>query len=313
MTHLIATVLLALARLRRGGIIINEHTLTEAQTRFHVEVLSRWFDFISLPDLPARLRRPARKPFCLLTFDDGKRSNFSNAAPELERLGIPAVFYVPTDFLSNGSTLWFDRRNQLVSALGFCPIELETERLKRLPFEVVTERLQSWSEKYKFTDPIEDDDIRAMSWDEARSLRRRGFAFGAHGVTHAILTREAERRAFTEIEQSMDAVSRELGVRCDTFAFPNGNGSRDLARHAVKCGAATVMTTAPMWVSQNTPLCCLPRLQLFGSFSQAKIEIKIALAALRGALANPDGSGRRYRLGEKWHESQPGRLAGKLA
>src|SRR5438445_12812909 len=106
MVNLAATFLLALARrLKQGGVIINEHTLTKAQTCFHLQVLGRWFEFIRLEDLPNRLVGPARrarqKPFCLMTFDDGKRSNFSETAPELERLRVPAVFYVATEPLTN--------------------------------------------------------------------------------------------------------------------------------------------------------------------------------------------------------------------
>jgi len=51
-----------------------------------------------------------------------------------------------------------------------------------------------------------------------------------------------------------------------------------------------------MWVNGQSPFWRLPRIQLFGEFSRARIELKIALAALRGVLANPDGSGRAYRV-----------------
>ena len=87
------------------GVIINEHTLTASQTRLHVETLSRWFDFIHYDELLDRISRPRSRPFCLLTFDDGKRSNATITAPELERLGVPAVFYVPTRFLTDGFPL----------------------------------------------------------------------------------------------------------------------------------------------------------------------------------------------------------------
>src|SRR5262245_15149299 len=99
------------------GVIINEHTLTAAQTRLHVETLNRWFDFIHYDDLLDRLSRPRSRPFCLLTFDDGKRSNATITAPELERLGAPAVFYVPTRFLTDGFPLWFDRSGAIRRAL----------------------------------------------------------------------------------------------------------------------------------------------------------------------------------------------------
>jgi peptidoglycan/xylan/chitin deacetylase (PgdA/CDA1 family) len=294
MVNLVATFLLALVRrTKRGGVIINEHTLSRAQTALHVQVLGRWFDFISLAALPRRMARPAKRPFCLLTFDDGKRSNFTEAAPELERLGVPAVFYVTTDALTTGSCLWFDRREQLVKAIGHCPAGLELETLKQLPFDRLTERLQQACEDHQFKPGAETDDLRPMSWEQARSLGRRGFTIGAHGVTHAILTNETRKRAFAEIEESLAKVTLEMGAACRTFAFPNGSYNQPLAQYALRSGARTVMTTEPTWVERPASLARLPRVQLFGNFSRARIEAKIALAAFAGALANPNGSGRQ--------------------
>jgi peptidoglycan/xylan/chitin deacetylase (PgdA/CDA1 family) len=246
MFQIVAIWLLAFVqRVKKGGVIINEHTLTKAEIRLHLEVLSRWFDFISLEELPDRMARRAKRPFCLLTFDDGKRSNFTEVAPELERRRVPAVFYVPTEPLSNGGCLWFDRREQLVRALGHCPDGLELETLKQLPFAALNERLDRAFAQFGIGPEAESDDVRLMSWEQARSLGRRGFSIGAHGRTHAILTREKKERAFAEIEESLVAVSSELGARCKTFAFPNGNYTFELARHAFRCGAVTVMTTEP--------------------------------------------------------------------
>ena len=71
MLNAIGTMSLSLAcRYKSGGVIVNEHTLDRLQTRRHVELLGRWFDFIHLKDLPERLRRRGKKPFCLLTFSD---------------------------------------------------------------------------------------------------------------------------------------------------------------------------------------------------------------------------------------------------
>ena len=124
-----------------AGVIVNEHTLTASQTRLHVGTLSRWFDFIHYDELLDRLSRPRSRPFCLLTFDDGKRSNATITAPELERLGVPAVFYVTTRFLTDGFPLWFDRSHAIRRALGYAPPELDGETLKKLPFTLLNERL----------------------------------------------------------------------------------------------------------------------------------------------------------------------------
>lgn len=289
--------LLALASRFKRGIIINGHTLTRSQLRLQLKVLGRWFDFIRLEELPSRLRHPAKRPFCLLTFDDGKRSHFTAIAPELEAERVPAVFYVTTEPLSTGDFLWFDRRDLLVQQLGYCPPGLELHTLKLLPFDLLRERLHQACNRYGFTPDSDSDDFRPLSWDQARDLARRGFAIGAHSVTHAILTRETKEKACAEIAESLARVGAELRVPCTTFAFPNGNCTPELADQALRCGATSVMTTEPAWVDGKSLLGRLPRVQLFGGATPGRVELKLALAALRGVLANPDGSGRAYRFG----------------
>jgi hypothetical protein len=192
--------------------------------------------------------------------------------------------------------------------------------MKQLPFDVLVERLDRVCAQHGFVPDNEADECRAMSWEEARSLARHGFTIGAHSRNHAILTNESKDCAFKDIEASLAAVSSELGAPCKTFAFPNGNFTDELAQHATRCGATTVMTTEPMWVDRKTSFCRLPRIQLFGMFSQERIELKIALAAQAGLLANPDGTGRAYwskarRRGGFNRDSvkmQPGRGNGTL-
>src|SRR5256884_7340269 len=62
MLNAIGRICLALARhLKSGGVIVNEHVLDREQTRRHVDVLSRCFDFIHLNDLPRQLYRRGKK------------------------------------------------------------------------------------------------------------------------------------------------------------------------------------------------------------------------------------------------------------
>src|SRR5262245_54048900 len=119
MLNIVAKCLLAwVSRRKRGGVIINEHTLSREQTRRHITVLRRYFELIHLDELPTRLAKPAARPFCLVTFDDGKRSHATEVAPELEKLGVPAAFYVNSDALSEQTALWFDRQQAVEAALG---------------------------------------------------------------------------------------------------------------------------------------------------------------------------------------------------
>ncbi|OLB27982.1 MAG: hypothetical protein AUH13_21380 [Acidobacteria bacterium 13_2_20CM_58_27] len=296
MLNAIGRICLALARhLKSGGVIVNEHVLDREQTRRHVDVLSRCFDFIHLNDLPRQLYRRGKKPFCLLTFDDGKRSNATAVAPELERLGVPAVFFVVSGSLDDQAPLWFDRHRALQKKLGATPNGLSLQVLKQLPYALLIERIERACSQYGIDANPRDADVGLMSWEQVRRLHRRGFSIGAHGHTHTILTRESKTAAFESIARSIAKVSEEIGEACGSFAFPNGNYTAELAQHAIRCGAKMVMTTEPTWVDQRFPLWRLPRLQIFGDNSPGRIRLKAAVAAAGRILKNPDGTGRLYR------------------
>lgn len=277
-----------------GGVVICNHTLTAEQLRFQIDVLGRWFEFIHHDDFLARLEQRSPRPFCLLTFDDGKRSNASEVAPELERLGVPAVFYVVTEFLSKGALLWFDRRDALIGALGHTPPALKLLTLKRLPLAELHDRLDRAFRRYRVAVDATSDDIRPMSWDDARDLACRGFTVGSHSERHAVLTNENENDALRDIEHSIARVTAETGVACRSFAFPNGGFTPRLALHAMRSGVQTVMTTDPMWVDHRFPAWRVPRVQLFGRQSRVAIELKLTAATSGPVLDNPDGTGRRY-------------------
>jgi peptidoglycan/xylan/chitin deacetylase (PgdA/CDA1 family) len=295
--NVIGSLSLAVANhFKAGGIIANEHTLDRAQTRRHVEALGRWFDFIPLHELPGRLRHPRKRPFCLLTFDDGKRSNATAVAPELERLGVPAAFYIVASSIDCKRPLWFDRQRALRRKLGGAlSADLQLNTLKQLPYAVLVSRLERACLQYGVEADLNDDHVGLMTWEQIRRLHQRGFSIGAHGFTHAILTREPRFAALESIEKSIAKVREVIGAPCSSFAFPNGNYTPELAHHAVRCGAKMVMTTEPIWVGESSALWRLPRLHFSATDSPGKIKLKIALAASGLILNNPNGSGKAYR------------------
>jgi peptidoglycan/xylan/chitin deacetylase (PgdA/CDA1 family) len=77
-----------------------------------------------------------------------------------------------------------------------------------------------------------------MSWDQVRSLHRRGFTIGAHTRTHADLGRVDGRQAEDEIVGARWDLERALDARVDLFAVPYGRrgsiseANRELVRGA---------------------------------------------------------------------------------
>jgi peptidoglycan/xylan/chitin deacetylase (PgdA/CDA1 family) len=129
-----------------------------------------------------------------ITFDDGYRDNFENAAPVLERLSLPATFFVVSQWIGTDVVSWWD-----------------SQQGARYPW---------------------------MTWDEVRSLHRRGFDIGAHTRTHADLGAVSEIDAQEEIFGARCELETQLAAPVELFAYPYGrrhnlaNPNRDLVRAA---------------------------------------------------------------------------------
>ncbi|MBZ4658144.1 MAG: polysaccharide deacetylase [Desulfacinum sp.] len=281
------------------GIILNLHSFDSFRLACQLEAIEPFFDFISLNEMARRMEEGAARPFCLVTFDDGKKRQAGEMADLLKAKGIPAVFYLTTGALDTGRPLWFDIHTRLLREIGHTPPGLDSWSLKGLPLEVIQERLYGAIRRHglEMSDYTDDPDLCPMNWDDARRLHTQGFDIGAHGVTHALLTNETHERARFEIEHSMRRVSEELGIRCTTFAFPNGNCNARLRDLAARAGAETVMTTIPRWVRRSCSPLALPRIQLHPFQGPRRVRAKIAAALPGFLLKNPDGSRRAYLFG----------------
>lgn len=85
--------------------------ITTSVTTFerYCRYFKRHFRVVSLRDLVQKLER--REPFSrelAITFDDGYRDNFENAVPVLERLSLPATFFVVSRWIGTDAVPWWD-------------------------------------------------------------------------------------------------------------------------------------------------------------------------------------------------------------
>src|SRR5258706_16456757 len=72
------------------------------------------FQVIRLRDSVGSLERRERlNRHLAITFDDGYRNNFEHAAPVLEKLGLPATFFVVSHWIGSDVVPWWDREQNL--------------------------------------------------------------------------------------------------------------------------------------------------------------------------------------------------------
>ncbi len=280
----------------RGGVIINNHTQDGRDIRRQIEILGPYFQFVDLSEITgySSTTQKGSRPFCLFTFDDGKKINL-DAARELFKSGIPAVFYLVTDFVGGDRALWFDELHALGSTSPEAVREFDLETPKSLPMDTLRRRLDKATRKYPARADLNDPRKAPLTWDDVGALAAQGFVIGAHTARHSILTNEQPERARLEIERSIRKVSVMLGTECTTFAFPNGNFTDELVAYARSCGVTSMMTTEPAWVASKYDLeGLLPRIQLFENQTEAKMLTKLNVSRLGFVLANPDGTRRAY-------------------
>src|SRR6058998_1097916 len=88
----------------------------ERQLRY----VARRRDVVPLAELAADPERPGKRgrKRAALTFDDGLRSNVTVAYPILEKLGLPATFFVCPGLIGRGEWLWNHEARQRLLGLS---------------------------------------------------------------------------------------------------------------------------------------------------------------------------------------------------
>ncbi|HSO51373.1 MAG TPA: polysaccharide deacetylase family protein, partial [Actinomycetes bacterium] len=209
-----------------------------------------------------------------LTFDDGYRDNLEVGAPVLERLGLPASFFLVPGILDGTVSPWWETvawavgnatRNSLDwegqalpvgGRAGGRTLELVTERLKE---HDQAARGRAVAELLERLEPAGEPGHRRLflDWDGARELLARGFEVGAHSMDHAILARETPAAQLTDLVESRRRLEDELGAAVEVLAYPNGSradydaATVDAARRA---GYSHGLTARSGWNSRATPL-----------------------------------------------------------
>jgi peptidoglycan/xylan/chitin deacetylase (PgdA/CDA1 family) len=244
----------------------------ERQLRF----LRRYTNVMDLREALAALAsgRPLPPRAVAITFDDGYRDQLELAVPMLERLGLPATFFLIPGVLSRTVRPWWEliawvflsARRDVVSWEGVT-MTVRTPAERRSALLAVAERLKrrdraardaALEELTGLLAPDGDpaDDEMFLDWDGARRLARGRFAIASHTFHHGILSQEDEQTQRHDLLVSREQLKRELGVEVDLLAYPNGRlGDYDDTTMAAarQAGYSHAITTMPGWNRPSTP------------------------------------------------------------
>ena len=104
-----AAVVVAFHRVHDGTDPSDSLTVGVRTFERYCRYFQRRFRVVPLRDLVEKLEagRPVGRELAI-TFDDGYRDNFENAAPILERLSLPATFFLVTEWMGTGVVPFWD-------------------------------------------------------------------------------------------------------------------------------------------------------------------------------------------------------------
>jgi len=268
------------------------------------------WDIVSLDEMCERLADPSsRRRFAVFTFDDGYRDNLELALPVFEAEQAPFTIYVTTGLIDRTDVPWWYLVEDLLAGRDALDIDAGATHLpaagaagKQAAFEVLRERLVNGDAARNRalisqlasalgTDPASYTGTIVMDWREISDLAAHPLVtIGAHGVTHAALSKLDEARARAEITGSGDRLEQQTGRRPAHFCYPFGGrgecGAREyrLAREA-GYRSATTTYKGNIFRSHNARMHALPRLALKGS-QQALRYLAVHLSGYAGIFYN---------------------------
>lgn len=264
-----------------------------------LESLARHFHVVSLPDALSGFLDGRGWPErgLAITFDDGYRNNLEVAAPILQRLGLPATFFVTAGFVEGRARPWWYDVREAVAAARVTEVLLPGEPVRDLR-TVVARRACCQALEWAWSSlPENDRSVRLahfqqalqvapaelrypfMTREEVQRLAGLGFDVQPHGDTHCSLRAEGAERVRQEVQASVAFITAITQRPPNCLAWPYGHmpATRTLAETALKqAGLAAAVSVATGFNGSATDPLALYRWDVHGGYTVAALEARLS-------------------------------------
>lgn len=208
-----------------------------------LDYFCKHFNPVNLEEVFDRVHSPKKfgKPAFHLSFDDGLREVHQIIAPILEERGIPATFFINTDFIDNQSLFY---RYKIGLILEYLKNNNDNDLNKQVQTiladnslwngELKNSLLQLNYHNQKLIDNIAQ--IVAIDFDDWLSkhdpylstaqitdLLKRGFTMGSHSADHPRFKNINLEQQKIQVKKSFDVLKKKFGVDERIFSFPFGD------------------------------------------------------------------------------------------
>ena len=218
---------------------------TPAQFRRQMELVAKYATPVTIADVVRALDGGSLpKNPVMITFDDGYKSCLETSLPILKSVGLPAVFFVATSFVSDRRLYWWDRIALILSTtkrstarLAY-PTKLEVStrdpHAQRTIGNIVKDtrglELERFLDELSLAFAVEwNPEIErghannvVMTWDEVRALATAGMDVESHSRSHRVLQTLDPVALEDELAGSRLDLETQLGRPVQAIAYPVG-------------------------------------------------------------------------------------------
>jgi peptidoglycan/xylan/chitin deacetylase (PgdA/CDA1 family) len=238
----------------------------------------------------------------VITFDDGYASLYTHAFPILKALRLPATVFVPTDFVTGGEVMWWDRLRCAVKRVTAPVLTVSVNGTSRtFGMASLWDRLRTMRALHDLLKPLAAeerrriierlglpqtaDPLRApLTVRQMRDMAAHGMTFQSHGATHRSFETLSAEEVSRELTQSKRILEAWVGQEVSWLAYPFGDTGPDVENALERNGYHGAVTMREGLGCPDERL-RLPRLAIGDPMSPG--QFAAAVSGLRLVMAAP--------------------------
>jgi len=208
-----------------------------------LDYLCKHFKPISIEELTkiANSNQAIDKPVFHLTFDDGLKELYTEISPILEKKGVPATFFINTDFVDNKALFYRYKVSLLIEEINS---KIDSRKKVANHFRMNEHNFNDIQNKFlslKYKDePTIDRIAELLEFDftaylkeqqpylfknQIKELINRGFSIGSHSLNHPLFKDIDLSEKKRQIVESFKFIEQEFDVTNLYFSFPFSDDS----------------------------------------------------------------------------------------
>jgi peptidoglycan/xylan/chitin deacetylase (PgdA/CDA1 family) len=239
-------------RIRSKGIENNQGKhISESEFLDQMKYIRRYCNILSIDDFMEIKKNGDSLPpkSVIISFDDGFRNNYSVAAPILNDLRIPAIFYISSGIVNTDMMFWVDILEDSINLTNKKIICIDLEERKTFNIRNDEEKINALTaikgyckktssiEKDRIINQVQDvtgvvasvdhsENYQKITWKELKEMHRNSlFTIGGHSLYHNILSTLHNNLLKKEIRASLDLLEINLETQIKHYSYPEGRNN----------------------------------------------------------------------------------------